>query len=77
MSAKDNLELQASALANLDAISAIIAVLANTGALNPLLFKEALSAIKDLNESTEGDIHSHQVYKAHMQIFIAAAEKRL
>ncbi|WP_122242285.1 hypothetical protein [Pseudomonas syringae] len=77
MSAKDNSELEASALANLDAISAVIAVLANTGALNPLLFKEALSAIKDLNEHTEGDMHKHEVYEAHMQIFIAAAEKRL
>ncbi|POP79260.1 hypothetical protein [Pseudomonas syringae] len=77
MSTANELELQASALANHDAICAVIACLANTGALNSLMFKEALAAIKDINIQTEAKLHDHSIYEAQMEMFIAAAEQRL
>ena len=77
MATQTEIELQATALAHQDALSAVIACLANSGSLNPVMCKEALSAIKDLNSQTQGALHKHHIYDAHMQLFVAAAEKRL
>lgn len=77
MSTDVEIELQASALACSDAISAVIACLANTGALHPAMFKEAIAAIKDLTSVNGSGLKDHVIYERHMKIFVAAAEKRL
>ena len=77
MNEKQEFDSSAVIMANTDAISAVIACLANSGNLHPHLFKTALAAIKEKGENRETSLKNHPLYDGTMKLFVAAAEKKL